>query len=174
MHTEASLQTDIARALHTILTGICREPDDLELLECRNGKKTIISCKSGNNDYRILVGREGKTVHAIQRIVTRAGRESGHWLQFDLLTNGVGDNPTLKPFVANPNFNEAIFIRLLKDLLAAAGVDSAGLEMRKDPTRLHALVPAKSIEDRATLSDCNTLFFAWGYRQGRKISIHSK
>lgn len=165
-------KSDIAQAIYPVLCAICRDKDSFAMEEHANGHTLTLSAEAALDDYRILVGAKGRTVHAIQRVVKRAGDRSQCDARFELNTNHVGGVIKVHQFTYNPRFDEAGFVKLLKALCQAVDLDFSHARISSTPDRkLCVVIPTDDIEDRSTVKDLGDCFFPYGFNLGRRIDI---
>lgn len=164
----------ITRALKPVLHGICRDSLRLKISESLTPNHLAISVVAALDDYRILVGKGGRNINAIQRIVRWAGEQTGlgqaHFeLQCENL-DAIGH--AFHEFAFNPDFDEVLFLNLLKDVCAAVGIDASRSVIQLDPDRkVRVFVPARNLTEQELLADISLLFYSLGFRMGRKIDL---
>lgn len=162
----------ISQALFPVLRGICRDHSSLDLEERQNGSGLRLTATCALDDYRILVGKSGRNVNAIKRLVARAGDKCQIKAEFSLRTNERGDVCDVHDFKADPMFDESLFILLLTKMCEAIEVDFSHSNVRlREDGKMCVVIPAAAVEDRAAIADLNSLFYSFGYTSGRKIDI---
>lgn len=163
----------ITRALQPVLHGICREKGKLDVSETLYRDGLAIKATAALDDYRILVGKGGRTVNALQRLMRRAGeraklRES----VFALATSETGNGNGSHEFVFNPDFNDVKFSKLLKDVCAVVGIDTGNAQIQLDPDKkVRVFVQARNLTEQEMLSDIGLIFFSLGYSMGRRVDV---
>lgn len=165
-------ESPIANALNPVLHAICRDKEDYSLMEHQNGHTLRLGCLVSLDDYRILVGKQGRTIHAIQRIVKRAGERGQCDAEFTLRNNTKGLTIKVHQFVANSRFDEGTFATRLSAMCGVLELDISESKVGYDGgEKMVVTIPTTNMEDTATVKDLADLFFPYGYTLGRRIDI---
>lgn len=172
-----SAEHPIAQALFAVVCGICREKESLTIEETPDhalpdGQRIfLITLWASLNDYRMLVGKQGRCVHSMQRIVQRAGDAHQMKAELSLRTNNLGPAFVIHEPHFNPNFDDSQFIKLLTTLCDACGIDVRRCEPSDEGGKLNVFIPTANADDAAIIADFNNLFYSYGRTQGRRIDI---
>lgn len=168
------LETDIAKVFHQFIDGICEDKDDLRFTEHTDGAKVEITVQASLNDHRLLVGKGGRTVTAMKRLVDYMGKCSGILAHYELENpNSEEISKREKPFVYNQHFDEGQFACLLGKLCKLVNLPSPGLGVT--PARKIAIIipPRNSIE-RSVVNDVHEMVFVYCRTLGREIEVNPK
>lgn len=163
----------ITAAIRPIIAGSCRDKALLRIEEVSVDRQLTINVFAALDDYRVLIGRGGRTVCAVQRLLRRAGELSGLGIvQYHVETIQQGEGSGLHGFVFNKDFNEWDFSELFVKLCLVVGLDSKSVKIKSDPDlKLRVYVNVKNAADYDSIVDLNNMIYCYGYTQGRKISV---
>lgn len=163
----------ITAAIRPIIAGSCRDKSLLRIEEFSADHQLTINVFAALDDYRVLVGKGGRTVSAVQRLTRRAGELSRlNRVQYNVDAAQQGEGGGSHGFVFNPNFNEWEFSGVFVKLCLVIGLDSKTIKIQSDPDgKLRVYVTAKNAADYDSIVDLNNMVYPMGYTMGRKISV---
>lgn len=162
----------ITRSFLHIIQGICRDHARARCDETLTPERLHIHLIVPMDDYRILVGSNGKCIKSINRLVERAGIAQRISAKFKMDDDGSDARSIYHQFVPNPKFSTVDFLNTLHDFMAIIGLRSTVTEAKIDQGgKLRVIIPTTNLADRDTMIDLNNLFFPYGFTQGQKIDI---
>lgn len=165
-------ESPIAQALYPVLCAACRDKDSLRFEERRNGHTLWLNTVTSLGDYRILIGAKGRTIHAIQRLVKRAGDRSQCDARFSLENDHRELRMRVHPFVYSDRFDAATLIKRLTGMCEAIDLNCSRARVAEDEyKKLWVTIPVEDNEEASAVCDLSELFFVYGYTLGRKIEM---
>lgn len=153
-----------------MILACCREPDLLQFNEHLDGDILELTIVASSDDYRVLVGRTGRTIKAIERYVQRAARRQEVKASVALKLGKNSNGVNIHHFHEDPNFDEQTFVSLLSQLTFLAGITAAP-SIRLADKILTVEFETTDSEEKAAIYDLHEIFYPMGYKGGRRIRI---
>lgn len=157
-------QHPIANCLKPLIHGMCRHPVDIE--DQTHGF-TIIPHRA---DFRIVCGKRGRTIKALQAIASAAALRDGLW--FDVkLEEGEGEPEPDSPFVQNIEFDVFGAERRIKEIAEMCGLLVDVITTVRVNDRMDVSIRVRTAAQEAILTAINDIFYPWGFRNGMIIKV---
>ena len=162
----------VTEIITEILNGICIKTNALKVDESFVDKNLRIEASCHPDDYRIVVGRGGARIKAIQFIAMLAGQEFKIKCEFNLCASVQRPSPNKDVFTAAKNFDSEPLAAFVKRVCEAIGITDE-INTADDPFRSATIFHIKSRNsDQELAVHClHEIFFSHGYKIGRRIEI---
>lgn len=161
------------KAVHQIVEGMCQRRTDLKITEVESDSALVITIFPHAHDTRLLVGKAGRTIKALEFLAEHAGvlANKRYFLSLeDSYVGKVGED--VRP-PANPDFDVDALKRLVSQWTGLVFRDRVGMEFRIEGGEIKVYLTPK--EDRSdnvmVIRALDTLFFQYGIGNGCVVKI---
>jgi len=169
--------TSPQQLLEPIIRGMCNHPDSLEIQEDDSDDSTKLTLLPHTADYRIICGKQGRQIKALQFLAKALSDRSGNGkpMTLELRESFVGDMEEHRPFKPNPKFDpeacKALVQTFVNALFGRAVITHASFNRRR--ATLHVTIENEP-DESAAVAAMGDVFYPYGYGQGCILKISTK
>ncbi|HEU4345890.1 MAG TPA: hypothetical protein VFU31_30430 [Candidatus Binatia bacterium] len=162
----------ITKAVHQLVEGICYHYGSLKIKEAETDEVLAITIWPHPGDAPLMVGKQGRTIKALEWLASRAGKLS-HKPCYLSLEDGFSGNP--KEPAGKIDLDLDVLKRLLAQWTQLVFDCPVGMEFRNGNGEIRVyLNPAKaSPDDEIVIRALDSLFFQYGKSNGCVVYIKS-
>jgi predicted RNA-binding protein YlqC (UPF0109 family) len=162
--------------LSPLIRGMCKSPDELQISELDSDGVTVIVLLPHANDYRILCGKGGRQIRALQFLVNSFELRLGIPMRLELRESSTGarDSESRK-FEVNRDFDDRGCMETVRRICDTLFARSCAIHFKRKPAelRIEIITDPKHPEEIPTVAALGDVFYPYGYAQGCIIKIKS-
>jgi predicted RNA-binding protein YlqC (UPF0109 family) len=165
----------ITELLIPIIRGMCTHPEALEITESQSGGVFTITLSPHTADYRILCGKGGRQIRALQFLVNSFELRGGRMMHLALRESFNGKLEDKRDFTYNPEFDCRRAVEIVREfceILFARKVDIT-FRRKKDTLKITVETDPARPDEMPTVAALADVFYPYGFRQGCVIKIRS-
>lgn len=166
----------VTELIGEIIRGICLVPEKVRVTEVFSEKKLRIELRASIDDHRIIVGRNGSRIQALQVIAQRAGEGFGVQASVQLLPPLSGrPSPNSNVFTPDERFDEKALLRFVGDVCEKTNCGVISSVSRDESKSLTTItITGHKKTDDIVIHSMHEIFFSYGFKIGRRIKIESR
>lgn len=162
----------LGAAIRELVSGICHYRSVLKVKETPYASRRItITIEPHMADYRLLCGKNGRQIKALQAIAASASSHADKEYTVSLNESFIGRVDEKQPLKSRDSFDLEAFKRLLVSFTSICFAKPPGLTFRNGGATLKVYVDAARPEDVSTISALDSICYPYGYRHGKIIEI---
>jgi predicted RNA-binding protein YlqC (UPF0109 family) len=164
----------ITRAVSQLVSGICNYPNSLKIVDVETDDALVLTIYPHTADTRLLVGKRGQTIKALEWLGSRAGRMVGKRCFIGLENSFDGENGDEAKFVPNDQFDVDGLKRLMSAWLALVFPKSVGMDFRNSvdgELRIYLKPEDYTSDDAVVIRALTEVFYPYGMNNGCVVKV---